>query len=694
MKKIIIMSLTIVWMLTFSVSAQDAFTSYVYDINGKAVASPDAVTLSAVYTGEAMGTTALSKASDLCVGPDGRLYIVDTGNNRILILNAKMAVDRVLSGFTDQTGKWQTFASPQGLFVHKDGSLYIADTDHHRIVVLNADGKLRMLVGTPVSTVLTAGFVFKPTKLAVDTADRIFVTSSGFNMGLLQLDKNGKFVKCLGAPNVTYTASEYFWRLFSTKEQIARSISFVPTEYNNIAIDDENFLFVTSSSYDLWEYMDGGIKPLRRLNALGNDILRRNGSVNPYGDTMTVQVGSYRGPSTLVDVTTMGHGMYAILDANRSRVFVYNSDGDILFMFGGPGALKGAFKTPSALVFSDNSYYILDSAKQTLTKYSLNDYGQMLYNATVYHDQSKYDLEQEIWKTIARNNINHPTALIGIGKAAYRSKNYTEAMRLFKLADDKTNYSKAYQKYRAIFVAQYFGWMMLGLALILAAWVIVHMIRKRNGITVPELRSYRGTLRFSRQIMFHPLEASWDMKREKRGSLAAAMTLLGLCCVAVALYDCYSGFIFCMIDARDSNVLLEAVKVLAPFLLFCICNWCVTSLIGGEGKFTDIVMAASYSLTPLVIFLPIATVLSHVLTSEERDFYIVFVVIAALWAAILLICSNKQIHNYSMSRALGVLLLTLLTMLIVVFLMVLAFVLIQQFIGFIQDIANELYLRS
>jgi len=36
---------------------------------------------------------------------------------------------------------------------------------------------------------LTDSFVFKPAKLAVDTADRLFVASTGFNMGLLQLDK-------------------------------------------------------------------------------------------------------------------------------------------------------------------------------------------------------------------------------------------------------------------------------------------------------------------------------------------------------------------------------------------------------------------------------------------------------------------------------------------------------------------------
>ena len=691
MKKTALMSLAIAAALTISAAAQGAFDSYVYNTEKEAVAAPDAVTLAAVYTGESMETTALNGASDLCAGPDGRLYLADTGNNRIVVLDSTLKAERIVDGFTDEEGRRQSFSAPQGLFIHEDGRLYIADTGNQRIVVLNPDGSLRMLVGAPVSSVLTDSFVFKPAKLAVDTADRLFVASTGFNMGLLQLDKNGNFVQCLGAPKVTYTLSEYFWRLFSTQAQLERSASFVPTEYNNVTIDEENFLFVTSSSYDLWEYLDGGIQPLRRLNALGNDILRKNGSVMPYGDTAAVQVGSYRGPSTLVDVATMGYGMYAVLDANRSRVFAYNSDGEILFMFGGPGERKGAFQTPSAMVFSGESFYVLDSGKQTLTKYTLNEYGRKLYTAC--HARSEYDREQEIWEDVARKNINQPTALVGIGKAAYRNKDYAEAMRLFRLADDKTNYSKAYQKSRSLFVGENFGWMMLGLFGVIAVGVALHLVRKKRGVRVLDPQSYRGTLRFSRRLLFHPLDASWDLKREKRGSMAAALTLLGLCCAAVAVYDCFTGFIFCAVAEEDRNLLLEFAKVLAPFLLFCVCNWCVTSLIGGEGSFRDIAMAAAYSLTPLVVFLPLATLLSHALTKEEQDFYVVFVVLAGLWTVMLLVCSNKQIHNYSMGRALGILLLTVLVMLIVVFLLVLAFVLVQQFVSFVQDIADELYLR-
>ncbi len=37
--------------------------------------------------------------------------------------------------------------------------------------------------------------------------------------------------------------NELVWRLLSTKEQRAQQASFVPTEYNNIALDSEGFFF-------------------------------------------------------------------------------------------------------------------------------------------------------------------------------------------------------------------------------------------------------------------------------------------------------------------------------------------------------------------------------------------------------------------------------------------------------------------
>ena len=52
-----------------------------------------------------------------------------------------------------------------------------------------------------------------------------------------------------------------------------------------------------------------------------------------------------------------------------------------------------------------------------------------------------------------------------------------------------------------------------------------------------------------------------------------------------------------------------------------------------------------------------------------------------------------QVHSYTMSKTVLVLLITLLIMVIVVFLVMLVFALVSQMIGVGSDMANEIYLR-
>lgn len=112
-----------------------------------------------------------------------------------------------------------------------------------------------------------------------DSAGRIFVASRGFNRGLLELDRQGQFVQMLGASKVTYSLTDMIWRLFSTKAQRDRMQAFVPAEYNNVSMDQEDFIFVTTGTYDESNLKE--MTPVRKINAKGDDVLRRVGDPVP-----------------------------------------------------------------------------------------------------------------------------------------------------------------------------------------------------------------------------------------------------------------------------------------------------------------------------------------------------------------------------------------------------------------------------
>lgn len=134
------------------------------------------------------------------------------------------------------------FSNPCGLYADAQGNLLVADTGNARLVRLDAEGNLLAVYGAPVSQMLPSNFEYKPFKVISDTAGRIFVASRGFNRGLLELDRQGQFVQMLGASEATYSLADRIWRMFSTKAQIDRMAAFVPSEYNNISIDQEDFL--------------------------------------------------------------------------------------------------------------------------------------------------------------------------------------------------------------------------------------------------------------------------------------------------------------------------------------------------------------------------------------------------------------------------------------------------------------------
>ena len=61
------------------------YTSYLYDFWEKAVPSPQAYLPSRVVRGEDLQVGALNNPNDLFVSEQGEIYIVDTGNNRVVV---------------------------------------------------------------------------------------------------------------------------------------------------------------------------------------------------------------------------------------------------------------------------------------------------------------------------------------------------------------------------------------------------------------------------------------------------------------------------------------------------------------------------------------------------------------------------------------------------------------------------------
>lgn len=198
---------------------------------------------------------------------------------------------------------------------------------------------------------------------------------------------------------------------------------------------------------------------------------------------------------------------------------------------------------------------------------------------------------------------------------------------------------------------------------------------------------------FSFYVIFHPFKGFHEMKYEERGKVGVALIVLALLAVAIIAKQQFTGFIVNFTRAQDFRTLNQLAYVFVPFFLWCIANWSTTTLMDGEGSFPDIVMATGYALVPMVVLYFMQTVVSNVITQPESAFYYFLGGLAIAWFIGLLFAGTMTVHQYTASKTLLTMMLTVLVCGIIVFIAMLFFSLIQQMVGFIATIYKEIAFR-
>ena len=464
-------------------SAEIPYDSYTYDWWGFPTPAPHAYVPAGTLSGPSLGLTPLTVPSDLFVAPDGRLYLVDSGNSRILVLDTELRLERVIDSFARDEGR-DTFLNPQGVFVDERDHLYVADTGNSRVLEIGPDGRLVNDFGRPQTELLDPNAAWEPMKLVLDKARRLYVIARGVNKGLVELDSDGRFRGFMGANRVTPNALDYIWKLIATDEQRARMERFVPTEYSNATIDDDGYIFVTTASVGADAITESlnpqDSMPIRKLNLTGTDVLRTlDDQWWPVGD-VSIGIGFGAMRSQFTDVTLGEAETYATLDRVRGRVFLYNSDGILLTAFGRIGDRVGNLRGPSSITFMGDRLLVLDSILNQVVVFRPTEYGRLLVEANEHYQERRYAESAAAWQRVSELNTNLEVAYAGIGKAQLRAGDYRGAMKSFKLAHVTSYYTKAFQLYRRDFVEANFGLMMGAVLASIAVAIVVRRIRRKG----------------------------------------------------------------------------------------------------------------------------------------------------------------------------------------------------------------------
>ena len=693
-------------------SAGSAYQTYVYDVYGDALYSPDAYTAISSVGSDYMGLELpIENPGDMVTDEALNVYIADTGNNRIVVLDRYYKVNFTISEFSNDQGVPDRLTAPQGVFVSEPNEKYgkliwVCDTGSNRIVVFDEFGNFQRIVEEPESSLFDQDSVYKPVAIAVDAYNRLYVVSSTTYQGVIVMTDEGEFTGFIGAQAVQMSAWEIIWRRFQTEEQRAASEQKVSTEFNNISINkNKGLVYVTTSTIDEGAVAGaingkdkkGTNSPVKLLNANGSEIMRRNGFWMPAGeiDFSSRSTDEITGVSTIIDAAVGPEDTWSIIDEKRNRIYTYDFDGNLLFAFGDNGTMLGNLGSIEAVAYQGTNMLILDKTNDNITVFQRTEYGDILLDAIAAEATQDFDLAISLWTDVLKRNSNFDSAYVGIGQAMYRNKDYANSLTYFESAYDTDNWSNSYKEIRKEWMSTYFLLLLLLIVVVIVGislffkWMA--KINKRVA-TSGKKRTFGQEIAYGFHVILHPFDGFWDLKHEKRGSVRGAIFFI-LLAIGTFYYQAIGQGYLLDPFASLASVWAQIFGVLVPLFLFVLANWCLTTLFEGEGSFKDIFVACGYSLLPIPLLVIPTTIYSNFCITTETDIIGFISTFAFIWLGLLVFFGTMVTHDYSMGKNVITVLGTIVGMVFIMFLAVLFTTLVGKIVGLITNIVDEIQYR-
>lgn len=241
----------------------------------------------------------------VAVGPDGRLYVADSGAGLIHVFGLDKAAYRSIR---------VDAASLIGI-AFMGPRMIVTDSVGGRVLCLDLDGRTKWTLGRD------DGFL-RPTGV-VATADRLFVVDT-LRHRVVGVDPSGTVLPAFGRRGVRPGELNY------------------PT---SIAADRDGRLYVTDTMNFRVQVFDAAGQYVSTFGQLGN------------GE------GDFDKPK---GIAIDGKGRIYVVEGLNDVVQIFDPEGRLLLVFGGSGAGPGQLWLPAGIAMAGNSVYVADTANRRI----------------------------------------------------------------------------------------------------------------------------------------------------------------------------------------------------------------------------------------------------------------------------------------------------------------------------------------
>ena len=643
-------------------------TSYTYTRNnrGQLVRTQDAYLPQLTIT-----WLGLSNPTDIFIDQDDLIYIADAGNRRILIY--QIADGQVVNEITHDR-----LRNPQGLFV-RDGLIYVADPQSEAVLVFNTDGELVDYFGRPTA-VAFGETLFRPVKIAVDRTGNMFVIGEGVYHGIIQLSSSGEFLGYFASNRVQLTLTQILQDIFFTEAQMANVLSRLPVTFSNVFIDSEGIVYSTTAAH-----MPEAIK---KHNTAGVNML------NPMLYVAT--------PPDAVDIHVDAQGIIYVASLS-GQVYVYSTDGEFIFIFGASNRsadISGLFSSlVSISTDSQGNIWTLDGEKSFLQSFTPTPFARNTYAALAAYEDGLYQKAITIWNEVLRENQMSVLAHAAMARNHFASQEFEQARHHARIAGNRFYYSQSFWEVRNDWIQSHLYLGIIGGAALYAIYLPLKIVDKKTEkfknvkakISKIKENAFVKQVAFTKLFFKKPIDAYYYLKRGERGSVIGAVIILLLAFAAYMYNLIGKGFIFQFLNVEQVDFTAVIIGFFAIVLLFVICNYLVTSITDGEGGLLQIFKMTSYSLLPLIIGLTLATILTHVVTRDERFFVDLVTSVAYLWTGLNILLGVIETHNYTIRVAAKSIFITVVLMVIIAVALIIVMLMSGQVFDFFEGATREVW---